>query len=36
MPFKDVESSTRLLGQEVIPEVKSWGEDSFEPLRASA
>jgi len=36
MPFKDVESSTRLLGQEVLPEVKRWGEDSFEPLRASA
>ena len=36
MPFKDVESSTRLLGREVLPEVKRWGEDSFEPLRASA
>jgi len=36
MPFKDVESSTRLLGQEVLPEVKRWGENSFEPLRASA
>ncbi|MGZ6195657.1 MAG: LLM class flavin-dependent oxidoreductase, partial [Candidatus Binataceae bacterium] len=36
MPFKDVESSLRLLAKEVLPEVKRWGEDSFEPLRASA
>jgi len=36
MPFKDVESSMRLLGKEVLPEVKRWGEDSFEPVRASA
>jgi len=36
LPFKDVESSTRLLGKEVLPEVRKWGEDSFEPLRASA
>jgi alkanesulfonate monooxygenase SsuD/methylene tetrahydromethanopterin reductase-like flavin-dependent oxidoreductase (luciferase family) len=36
MPFKDVEASTRLLAQEVLPEVKSWGEDRFEDMRASA
>jgi alkanesulfonate monooxygenase SsuD/methylene tetrahydromethanopterin reductase-like flavin-dependent oxidoreductase (luciferase family) len=36
MPFKDVESSTRLIAKEVVPEVKSWGSDSFEPVRASA
>ena len=36
MPFKDVDSSLRLLAKEVLPEVKRWGEDSFEPLRASA
>ena len=28
LPFKDVESSTRLLGKEVLPEVRKWGEDS--------
>ena len=36
MPFKDVEASMRLLAKEVLPEVKNWGEDSFEPVRASA
>jgi alkanesulfonate monooxygenase SsuD/methylene tetrahydromethanopterin reductase-like flavin-dependent oxidoreductase (luciferase family) len=36
LPFKDVESSTRLIAKEVLPELRSWGEDSFEPLRASA
>jgi hypothetical protein len=36
MPFKDVESSTRLIAKEVLPEVKRWGADQFEELRASA
>lgn len=36
MPFKEVESSLRLIGKEVLPEVRSWGEDRFEPQRATA
>ena len=36
MPFKDVEWSMRLLGKEVLPELRKWGEDTFEPVRASA
>lgn len=36
LPFKDVESSLRLIAKEVVPEVRSWGEDPFEPARAIA
>ncbi|HTY53970.1 MAG TPA: LLM class flavin-dependent oxidoreductase [Candidatus Binataceae bacterium] len=36
MPFKDVESSLKLMAKEVLPEIRSWGEDAFEPARASA
>lgn len=36
LPFKDVESSLRLIAKEVVPEVRSWGEDAFEPARAIA
>ena len=28
LPYKDVESSMRLIGKEVLPEVKSWGIES--------
>jgi len=36
LPFDQVEASTRLIAKEVLPEVKSWGSDAFEPLRKSA
>ena len=36
LPYKDVESSLRLFSQEVLPEVRNWGEESYEPNRARA
>jgi len=36
LPFKDVESSLRLIAKEVVPEVRNWGKDTFEPARAIA
>ena len=35
MPFEMASASTELIAKEVLPEVKSWGEDGFE-LRKSA
>ncbi len=34
LPYKDVESSLRLFLEEVLPEVRTWGEESYEPVRA--
>ena len=36
LPFKDVESSMNLLSKEVLPEVRNWGKDVFEPAHAIA
>jgi len=36
LPFKDVESSLRLIAKEVVPEVRSWGADAVEPAPAVA
>jgi len=36
IPFDVVEASTRLISQEVLPELKTWGEDRSQPVRQSA
>jgi len=36
LPFKDVESSLSLFSKEVLPEIRTWGEDFREPMRAQA
>lgn len=33
MPFKDAEASLRLYAKEVLPEIKTWGADDYEPVR---
>jgi alkanesulfonate monooxygenase SsuD/methylene tetrahydromethanopterin reductase-like flavin-dependent oxidoreductase (luciferase family) len=35
MPFRDAEASLRLFANEVLPEIRSWGRDEFEPVRAA-
>jgi hypothetical protein len=36
IPFEVVEASTRLICEEVLPELKTWGEDRSRPVRQSA
>lgn len=36
IPFDVVEASTRLVSQEVLPELNTWGEDRSRPVRQSA
>ncbi|MBI2963109.1 MAG: LLM class flavin-dependent oxidoreductase [Deltaproteobacteria bacterium] len=36
LPFADAEASLRLFAREVLPEIRAWNEDSFEPVRAQA
>lgn len=35
IPFDVVEASTRLISQEVLPELRTWGEDRNRPIRMS-
>jgi alkanesulfonate monooxygenase SsuD/methylene tetrahydromethanopterin reductase-like flavin-dependent oxidoreductase (luciferase family) len=35
LPFTDAEASLRLFAKEVLPEIRSWGGDAFEPVRAA-
>ena len=36
IPFDVVEDSTRLISQEVLPELRTWGKDRSRPVRMSA
>jgi len=35
LPFKEAEASLRLFAKEVLPEIRAWGRDEFEPVRAA-
>jgi hypothetical protein len=35
IPFDVVEASTRLISQEVLPELRAWGEDRSRAVRTS-
>lgn len=36
LPFENAEASLRLFAEQVLPEIRAWNEDSFEPLAAAA